>query len=359
VALDIVKDRKARYGVDAVRADSRLIPITPACPEIVIRIDEAAEVLGETSPYPKMRENFTEIVRLGRSVGVNVVTCSLRVTGDHIPVQVRKNCAIRVTTKVEEDNELDYIFNYERGLRSNSLRTKGEAFIYQGDDEGSGGSVRKFKFFNLLPSGIAEIAQATAGWRPKLDPAGQEVGGPVYAQRWNRARPFLAKLGFTLPTPLQAAVMLASGVVDDATQATLTSNVGHAITGLPKEPETTADALTAYEKAKRKADDERLQKAVEDPEHVRATFDELVKDLRTQPAGSTLKDRVALVAKFVRDAGEAGIFRRQVIALVKEQGIEVSDQTVSEWLATAETEGLIRRGAKQGLWIPNNEQESE
>lgn len=346
VLLGICLDRKARYGKLAAQANSRLVPMSPAIPEIKIRIDEAAEVLGETSPYKKLRDNLMAIHRMGRAVGVTLDLSSLRATGDHIPVQARKNCATRIATKVGEDQELYQIFDYERGLKSGMLKTRGEVFVYRGDPEGTS-VVRKAKILNLLPDQIGEIVRATWDRRPRLDEAGERVGNAEYrfkegdewrvfsnilADRWDRLMPWLEALA-------------AGGDVEEEPAAGPRYD---------PPPMTTQDAMAAYEESRARVRVESVKIASAD--EIEREFLSIIGDQREPatvggPASPTLRDRVDTVARIVRDAGEEGIMRADIIAALKDRGIDVQDATVSEWLKKADEEGLVRRGAKKGLWL--------
>lgn len=362
VLLAITKQRKTLYGVDAVDADSRLVPLSADCPEIVVRVDEAAEVLGETSPYSRLRDNLTEVMRLGRAVGVNLVVSTLRPIGDHVPVQVRKNCSTRIATKVEEQTELDYMFGYQRGLKAGQLKTKGEAFFFRGD-EGGYSTVRKMKVFKLLPSRIADVCRATAALRPSLpavevalaDAALQVYGETlhaVYSHRWGRLKPWLDRLvrdritmQWVTPPPEPGAARYPSWVTAHQ----------WADPAEPKPPASTAEAIARYEVAKRRAQDERLRDDVlgADEADIEDRFASLVSDLQrptiAPPVTVTLAERAAQVAAIVEQAGQ--IQRAAIIAQLKADGVDVLDTTVSEWLKEAEARGLVRRGSKQGQWL--------
>jgi hypothetical protein len=362
VALAITKARKSQYGIRTVLANSRLLPITPDVPEIVIMIDEAAEVLGDTCPIPKMRDNFTEIVRIGRAVGINLVISTLRPIGDHVPVQVRKNCAIRIATRVEEDSELDYMFGYRRGLRSRHLRSNGEAFFYRGDEDGEN-SIRKVKSDHLLPLRIAAVCKATDQLRPKLDEGGRRAAQTaipdypqVYEDRWKLVEPFLnnmrAELGDQTAgmTPVESvAKLVADGVLP----------LPHDAPHDPGEPpSTTADAVSAYrqavDRARRAARAEEIREKTSDPQQVEQAFAGITAGL--QPAKPAAADGVALVVGIVTKAGEDGIMFGDIMQRVNEAGLNRSRQTVTDWLNEGEKQGLIRSayrtGGKQGLWLP-------
>jgi hypothetical protein len=170
VALAIAKARKAQYAGLRARANTRLLPLDRKLPAIELRVDEGAEVLGDSCPYPLLRENIKELHRIGREIGENFIISTLRPTGEMIPVEIRKNSSTRVGTRVEEDSELHYLFP-QAGvkLKSRMLKTPGEAFLSRGDAGASDGPVRRMKWFHLLPDRIREVVLATNHLRPELD----------------------------------------------------------------------------------------------------------------------------------------------------------------------------------------------
>jgi hypothetical protein len=367
VALAVAKARKAQYAGRRARANTRLLPIDRKLPAIILRIDEGAEVLGDSCPYPLLRENIKELHRIGREIGENFIISTLRPTGEMIPVEIRKNSSTRVGTRVEEDSELHYLFP-QAGvkLKSRMLKTRGEAFLSRGDAGASDGPVRRMKWFHLLPDRIREVVLATNHLRPELDDFSRMVAdapfelmgqklAKVYSTRWERLAPWLARLAEEGPAELAEA--------EKATPAPAI---------VP--PATTADALARYAEAKRAAEVARDAAATQegfrrilaaDEETIAGTFESLTAELRKPdptrtvflppPPAVTLEERARTVAEIVQAAGVSGAMRRDVIASLKDRGIEVTDQTVSEWLAAAREAGLVQPGPKKGQWLPGGE----
>jgi len=195
VAPAIARDRKARYARLKAKANTDLLPVSKDLPEIVIIVDESAEVMGDFSRARAAIEAFLELQRIGGAEAVNVIFSGLRATQDTLPVSVRKQAALRISTKVGDDGELSYLFNDAR-IRCSDLRAAGCAFIQRGDDspDNEGAPVRQFKVWRWLPDLITDAVCATIHLRPDLDAAGAAVGGKEYADRWADAEPLLARL---------------------------------------------------------------------------------------------------------------------------------------------------------------------
>lgn len=364
VLLAIVRARKAQYAGRRARANSRLLPLSAELPAMVVRIDEVREVLGDSSPYPLLRDNILAAHRMGREAGVNFVIATLRPTGEMVPVEVRKNSSTRICTRVEEDSELGYMFP-QAGvkLRSRMLKSAGEAFISRGDPDAADTPVRRMKFFHLLPDRIREIVLATNELRPWLDDfsaavgdmpftiAGEELSA-VYSGRWDRLTEWLSMLAGANPGD------------EDYAEYTASTREPHSAP-----PVSTSDALAVYAQKKAAAEAARDQEADEEakPQRRIELTDEEVRDrlagieaslrpsavqgprFATPPAAS-LEERLRTVAEIVRSAGETGLARKEVIAKIQDRGIEVADQTVSEWLAGARDAGLIEQTGKKGYW---------
>jgi hypothetical protein len=357
VALAIAKDRKAAYGALKAQHNTRLLPVSAALPEIVLIVDEGAEVIGEdASAAVEVARNLRTLQRIGRAEAVNVIFSALRATGETIPVPVRKQCALRIGTKVEEDAELDYLFNYDRGLRSADLMYAGCAYIKTEDML----APAQFKAFHVLPEQIAEIVLATTHLRPALDARAAKVGGRVYAERWQRTRPYLTALAgedgeLELPDP-SGPVQPAADGNPVAKLAALTEQF-KAQTAVLKEraarprPE---DVLAMDAARVRREAESIFALAPVDPRAERNDVDLVDEQPATpvMPAGGAPTDaagRRRFVVQLVDQAGAEGMRRADIIAAVKAAGIDVHDATVDEWLKTErDAGGLV--SPKQGVW---------
>lgn len=203
VGRGLALHRKVLYARRAAQANSSLVPMDADVPEVMIVVDEGAELLGELAKIPETGENVTVMMRLGRAVGANVILSSTRPTGTHVPVEVRNQCAARIGMRVEEKDEYDYLFpGTSKGIEPHMITEKGEMFIQRAGFEAK---PRKGRSFDLKPDQITEISIATQDLHPTLDEAsldfmvedlnGQQVSArKIYAERWQRAADYLRVL---------------------------------------------------------------------------------------------------------------------------------------------------------------------
>ncbi|GAA1584643.1 hypothetical protein GCM10009678_79060 [Actinomadura kijaniata] len=137
VALAIARDRKTSYRHLKVAANAKLLPVSRDLPEIVISIDEAAEVLSPTNRDPltrQVRDNLQEIQRIAGNEAVNVIVSSLRPTSDMIAPQILKQSAVRIALHGLDDADLGHMYGWNRGISAEDLPTKGCAFVGKDTD---------------------------------------------------------------------------------------------------------------------------------------------------------------------------------------------------------------------------------
>lgn len=185
-ALAIAKHRKTAYRKLKINSDSKLLPLSTELPEIVLVLDEGAEGLSPTNRDPvltRLRRKLEEIQRIGRNEGVNVVISSLRATADMISPNIKKQSAIRIGMLVQDDEELSFLFGWNRGLDAADLTTKGAGFLQSEQTP-----PRAFKAYFLSPRAITRAATSIARTRPELDAASRLVAGDHYDQRHCRMR---------------------------------------------------------------------------------------------------------------------------------------------------------------------------
>lgn len=192
-ALAIAKDRKAQAWKLKKKHNVTLMPVSPDLPEIVIFVDEAAEILKEKTKHRAVAENLGEIQRIARDAGVNVVISSLRGTLDMIDSGIKSQCSVRIAMRMSDGNEIGNALGWHTGLTPQDMPYKGSGAVAV--DDGEGESARTFKGANMLPSQIEECAVAVAGFRPPLDGRGKQVANAitvgkktgVYERRWDHA----------------------------------------------------------------------------------------------------------------------------------------------------------------------------
>ncbi len=191
IALVIAKDRKKSYRHLKFDTDETLLPVSEHLPEIVIVVDESAESLSPTNRDPKvaqLRANLEEIQRIGRNEAVNVVFSSLRATSDMISVNVKKQSAVRVGMFVTDDEELSYLFGWNKGINPDELIAKGCGFLQVDKTR-----PRAFKAYYMKPKrDIRPAAIAISRYRPELDDAGRKAAcrefGDAYETRYHWMR---------------------------------------------------------------------------------------------------------------------------------------------------------------------------
>ncbi|MDR8415081.1 hypothetical protein MTP10_40920 [Nonomuraea sp. 3-1Str] len=185
-ALAIAKDRKKSTRALKIKANASLMPVSADLPEIVIIVDEGAEALAPANRDPvlrDLREALEELQRIGRNEACNVVVSSLRATQDMISANVKKQSGVRVGMYVTDEEELSFLFGWNRGVSLADLPGVGCGFIQAGQ-----GAPRPFRSYYMRPGDIVDAAHAVARIRPELDPTARKVAGDTYATRYARMR---------------------------------------------------------------------------------------------------------------------------------------------------------------------------
>lgn len=224
-ALAIAKDRKVFYRKMKKLANVNLMPIgnggpNQPPPEILIIIDEGAEVLGlggdlTTDDARAARDAMDAIMRLARDAAINIVFSGLRATADVADTAFKAGTAVRAGMRVTDGAELAFGFG-DYTLDPDEIQYQGAGFIRTGHGE----DIKVFKSFYLDPQRMDEAGETCTPWRPYLDERGIQVGGTVYANRWRRTarkiwddhRPdLLDSVGGVTTTPAQPAGPPADG----------------------------------------------------------------------------------------------------------------------------------------------------
>ncbi|MFE5511604.1 hypothetical protein ACFQ9J_13425 [Streptomyces sp. NPDC056529] len=186
-AVAVGKHRKVAYQDLMAKANTDLLPVSKRIPQIMIVIDEGAEIL--TSNDPKMRKLATkilEIIRQFRAMGIRTVLTALGATGSVLGnLMIRREAKARVclTGGEVEGMDLSKVFPGSRGLKVTQAPYKGSGFM--GTPESPAGL---FKSWRILPQQIADIVHATSALHPRLDDVSAKAAGPGYARRWDTNR---------------------------------------------------------------------------------------------------------------------------------------------------------------------------
>jgi len=342
VAAAIAKDRKARYAGLTARSGGDLLPVTRDLPQITIVVDESAEVEDDPEARQAMAA-LRRVQRIGRAEGVNVLFSALRATQDTIPVSVRKQSSLKLCGRVEDDSELEYVLPGSK-VRSEDLVHPGTFFLRHGD---KGAAIRQIKVYRTLPAPIRQTVIATGDRRPTVDLPGQQIGGPTYADRMVRLRPWLERLaGQPLTPPAPAA---AGG----AHRTTVAAPVQTAPAPAPAPVEVERPMSAAERDAARaKAREEmrrwasRMQVTAMPQEQLDDAFGALVADLRPaqeQDGQDGAGWRPELLIEVAREAGPEGIGPTEMQRRLADRGITVSMKTVNKWVPRYATEGKLRK----------------
>lgn len=302
IALAIAKDRKRRYQQLMIAQNTDVLPVSADLPAIVIVVDEGGEVTGEDASRDAQEAGrlLREVQRIGRAMCVNVIFSVQRATADYVPTQMKKAVSLSICTRVKDDSELAYLFDWGTALSSRDLMYPGCAYLQRGT-----GVPRLYKGALMLPKQLADIARATARIRPRLDAAAGVIGGEIYAGRWQapEARTFLDGLA------------------------------GHQIEAIPIE-ETTPEPPPM-------------------PPALAAAFDQIAAVQRLAAGDfdplATAEGRRAFLVRLVDEAGPAGIRTHTLVDRLRDAGVTERRQTVSEWLRIEQDAGRVVP-LQFGLW---------
>lgn len=182
-AVRIAKARKVAYQADMRAGDDDKLPVGPNLPEIVIIVDEGAEVAA-TRAAREVLAGISEVIRIARAMAVRAVVSALRVTQDVLPdPMVRKMASNRVCTGATEDSELGHFFGWRALAAEDSFDGVGSLLV--GTD---GKAPRGGTFWRITPSLIEDVCALTSARRPALDTPSMKAAGQSYAERWTTAR---------------------------------------------------------------------------------------------------------------------------------------------------------------------------
>lgn len=191
-ALRIAKARKAGYQDRKRAANTDLLPIDDDLPEIVIVVDECAELLGQSaitrsrpgSVLRRAADALAEGQRIAGDSGVNYEICGLRATADIVAdANIKKQSENKVGMRTPDFAELAYLFDGDYTLDPRDVPHKGCGFIKVG-----AAAPRPFKGYRILPQTMEDIAITTSPWQPPLDALSERAAGPAYTERWTWER---------------------------------------------------------------------------------------------------------------------------------------------------------------------------
>ncbi|MER6335228.1 hypothetical protein ABT298_39295, partial [Streptomyces sp. NPDC001034] len=186
-AVKVAKQRKMAYQDLLAQANTDLLPISARIPQIMLVIDEGAEILASSDRnVRKLGDKILEVIRIARAMGVRTVLTALGATGSVLGnLMIRREAKVRValTGGETEGMDLSKMFPGSRGLRVDQAPFKGAGFMSTPESPAA-----LFKAWRILPNQIREIIAATSDRHPTLDDISAKAAGPAYARRWDTDR---------------------------------------------------------------------------------------------------------------------------------------------------------------------------
>ncbi|QDO01113.1 hypothetical protein FNV65_37150 [Streptomyces sp. S1A1-8] len=186
-AVRVAKQRKMGYQELLSKANTDLLPISAKIPQIMLVIDEGAEILASPDrQIRKLGEKILEVIRIARAMGVRTVLTALGATGSVLSnLMIRREAKVRValTGGETEGMDLSKMFPGTRGLRVDQAPHKGAGFMGTPESPAA-----LFKAWRILPNQIRDIIAATSDRHPMLDVVSAKAAGPAYARRWDTDR---------------------------------------------------------------------------------------------------------------------------------------------------------------------------
>ncbi|MFJ7238166.1 hypothetical protein ACIQWB_13625 [Streptomyces olivaceus] len=186
-AVKVAKQRKMAYQDLLAQANTDLLPVSRQIPQIMLVIDEGAEILASSDrSMRKLAEKILEVIRIARAMGVRTVLTALGATGAVLGnLMIRREAKVRValTGGETEGMDLSKMFPGTRGLRVDQAPYKGAGFMGTPESPAA-----LFKAWRILPNQIRDIIAATSDRHPTLDAVSATAAGPDYARRWDAER---------------------------------------------------------------------------------------------------------------------------------------------------------------------------
>ncbi|WP_037860875.1 hypothetical protein [Streptomyces sp. NRRL S-241] len=186
-AIAIAKRRKVAYQQLMADANTDLLPVSPNLPQIILIIDEGAEILASTDrEMRRLAEKILEVIRISRAMALRTVLTALGATSSVLGnLMIRREAKVRValTGGEKEGMDLAKLFPGTPGLRVEQAPYKGAGFF--GTPESAPGL---FKAWRIKPAQIRDIVHATSDRHPRLDDISAKAAGPHYARRWDHNR---------------------------------------------------------------------------------------------------------------------------------------------------------------------------
>lgn len=186
-ALAIGLRRKVAYQDLMAERNTDQLPISAKIPQIMLVVDEGAEILTSTDRRMKdLAKKILEVIRMLRAMGARTVLTALGATGSVLGnLMIRREAKARVclTGGEVEGMDLSKVFPGSRGLRVDQAPYKGAGFMGTPESPAA-----LFKNWRILPNQIRDIVLATSDMHPTLDDISRKAAGDAYASRWDPDR---------------------------------------------------------------------------------------------------------------------------------------------------------------------------
>ncbi|MET9841990.1 hypothetical protein ABZZ01_30020 [Streptomyces virginiae] len=186
-ALRIGDYRKRAYQDLMAKANTDKLPITHEIPQIMLLIDEGAEILVSRDPQKReLAKKILEVIRMLRAMGIRTVLTALGATSSILgDLMIRREAKTRValTGGATEGMDLAKLFPGAQGLRIEQAPYKGSGFMGTPESPAA-----LFGTWRILPAQIRDIVHATSDRHPYLDTVSAKAAGPDYARRWDADR---------------------------------------------------------------------------------------------------------------------------------------------------------------------------
>ncbi|MEV4993127.1 hypothetical protein [Streptomyces niveus] len=186
-AVKVAKHRKMAYQDLLSQANTDLLPVSAQIPQVMLVIDEGAEILASNDPQMrKLAAKILEVIRIARAMGIRTVLTALGATGSVLGnLMIRREAKVRVALTGGETEGMDLakLFPGSRGLRVDQAPYKGSGFMGTPESPAA-----LFKCWRILPNQIRDIVAATSDRHPVLDTPSAQAAGASYARRWDTGR---------------------------------------------------------------------------------------------------------------------------------------------------------------------------
>jgi hypothetical protein len=171
--------------------DTTLLPVSAKVPQIMLVVDEGAELLSAPNSEPHMKEVkklILRVMRLTRAMGIRVVLTALDGNLSAIGnTEVRKYSPVgaALTSGENATSNVSKLFANAK-VDTSQLSEKGAGVIGQSGQNGF--KPTAFKTWYTSPSMVRACAIETSDRRPTLDPISLKAAGRIYAERWSPQR---------------------------------------------------------------------------------------------------------------------------------------------------------------------------